>query len=101
MFNETSRYAGIETAELTMPDGRRVRYARRRLLPNGQSLPLLIEAALVAGDRLDLLAARELGDSEQYWRICDANDAMNPFDLLDPPGRRLRIPLPEASTTTG
>jgi hypothetical protein len=98
MFNETSRYAGIETVEMSMPDGRRVRYARRRLLPQCQSLPLLVEATLVAGDRLDLLAARELGDPEQYWRICDANDAMNPFDLLDPPGRRLRVPLPEASS---
>lgn len=95
MFSETSRYAGLPTAELTGPDGRTVRYVRRRFLPQGPAMPLLAEVAPADGERLDLIAARELGDPEQYWRICDANNAMNPFDLLDTPGRRLRVPLPE------
>jgi nucleoid-associated protein YgaU len=41
-------------------------------------------------DRLDLIAARTLGDPLLFWRIADANDAMNPFDLLT--RRALRIP---------
>jgi hypothetical protein len=29
------------------------------------------------------------------WRICDANDAMRPDELMETIGRRLRITLPE------
>jgi len=93
MFDETSRYAGLPTAELRLADGRRVRYARRRFLPQGASLPVLSEIATTGADRLDLLAARTLDDPELYWRICDANDAMNPANLLATPDRRLRVPL--------
>jgi len=93
MFDETSRYADLPTAETLLPDGRRVRYASRRFLPPGESLPVLSEIATTDADRLDLLAARTLDDPELYWRICDANDAMNPATLLDTPDRRLRVPL--------
>ena len=31
-----------------------------------------------AGDRLDNLAARYIGDPQQFWRLCDANGAMQP-----------------------
>jgi hypothetical protein len=43
---------------------------------------------------LDQVAARVLGDSEQFWRLCDANAALNPFDLLDELGYRVRVPSP-------
>jgi nucleoid-associated protein YgaU len=46
---------------------------------------------VVAGDRLDLLAARYFGDPFQYWRIVDANPAFTPEQLLEP-GRELIIP---------
>ena len=93
MFDETSRYAGLPTAELQLPDGRRVRYALRRFLPRGASLPAVSEIATTDADRLDLLAARTLDDPTLYWRICDANDVMNPATVLATPDRRLRIPL--------
>ncbi len=94
MFDETSRYHGLETAEHRLDDGRLVRYVRRRFLPQGARLPLLAEAVVAEGDRLDLIAARTLGDPEQFWRVCDANDAMNPFELVEP-GRRLRVGMPD------
>jgi hypothetical protein len=50
------------------------------------------------GERLDLIAARFFGDPEHFWRICDANNAMNPFDLTDGIGQRLRIPVPQVET---
>jgi hypothetical protein len=96
MFDPTSRYAPIETATATMPDGRVVVYKRRRFLPQGRAALLLAEAPVGPADRLDLIAARSLGDPEAFWRICDANDAMNPTDLESPAGRRLRVPMPEA-----
>jgi len=37
------------------------------------------------------MAGRVLGNSEGFWRICDANDCMNPWELARP-GDRLRIP---------
>jgi hypothetical protein len=94
MLEQTSRYHSIETATLATPDGRVIVYVRRRFLPRGQDMQLLAEVAVTEGDRLDLIAARTLGDAEQFWRICDANDAMRPDDLTAEPNRTLRIALP-------
>jgi hypothetical protein len=35
-----------------------------------------------------------------FWRICDANGAMQPEELTQTVGRRLRITLPEGIPTT-
>lgn len=95
MIEPSSRYAGLPLARHTLPDGREVAYVRRRFVPPASSLPLLAEVSVTEGDRLDLLAARTLGDPEQFWRIADANEAVDPFALVDVPGRVLRIPLPQ------
>jgi hypothetical protein len=95
MFDPTSRYYTLETATLTIADGRVVAYKRRRFLPQGQSMPLLLEVTITQGDRLDLITARTLGNAEAFWRVCDANDAMNPDDLTAEPGRTLRVPIPQ------
>jgi hypothetical protein len=92
MFEPSSRYSGIETKTRTMPDGRVVAYTARRLPPPGASMPTLVELQVALGDRLDLIAGRVLGDPEQFWRICDANDALRPEDL-ETVGRRIRIGL--------
>ena len=95
MFDHNSRYAPIEDAIYEAADGRRIPYKRRRFLPQGETLPLLAEVSVGEGDRLDLIAARTLGDPEAFWQVCDANNAMNPFDLTDEVGRVLRIPIPQ------
>lgn len=97
MFEQTSRYASIETTKLTTADGRTVAYVRRRFLPQGRSMPLLVEIAVAQADRLDLITYRTLGDPEHFWRVCDANDAMNPFELTDEEalGRLLKVPVPQ------
>jgi hypothetical protein len=96
MLDPTSRYASIETATITLSDGRVVAYKRRRFLPRGEDLPLLVEVTVTQGDRLDLITARTIGDPEQFWRVCDANNAMNPTDLTDEPGAVVRVPVPQA-----
>ena len=96
MFDPTSRYYAIETVQLTAPDGRVVAYKRRRFLPQGGALPLLVEVVVTEGDRLDVITARTLGDPEQFWRVADANDAMSPTELTDEIGRALRVPIPQA-----
>lgn len=95
MFEHTSRYYALETTTYTTPDGRVIAYKRRRFLPRGEEMPLLVEVTVVQGDRLDLVTARTLGDPEQFWRVCDANDAMNPPELMAEPGRTVRVPVPQ------
>jgi hypothetical protein len=95
MFDPGSRYANLPTTALTDAEGRRIAYIMRRFLPQGAALPLLVEAQVEQGDRLDLIAARTLGDPEHFWRICDANDALDPWALTEEPGRRLRVPVPQ------
>jgi hypothetical protein len=94
MFEHTSRYHGIPTA--TFADGEsQIIYKLRRFLPQGESLPLLVTVAVAGHDRLDLIAARTLGDAELFWRVGDANNAMNPFSLVAAPGTPLRVPIPQ------
>lgn len=95
MFETTSRYSTVENATLTTPGGRNIVYKKRRFLPPGENIPILVEVTVIQNDRLDMITARTLGDPEQFWRICDANNTMNPFDLTTKPGRILIIPEPQ------
>jgi len=83
MFESNSRYAQIEDGVLTTDNGQVIRFKRRRFLPDGEKMSLFQEVTVTAGDRLDLIANRFLGDPEEFWRICDANNAMYPFDLVN------------------
>ena len=94
MFPPTSRYAGLDTAFIVDRSGRQIPYRRRRLLASGDTMPEIGRVRVIAGDRLDLVTARALGDPEQFWQLCDANDAMNPFDLITAPGQSLRVGMP-------
>jgi nucleoid-associated protein YgaU len=91
MFDSNSRYAQIEDEKLTTDSGQVIRYKKRRFLPEGDKMALLQEVTVMAGDRLDLIASKILGDPEQFWRICDANNAMYPFDLISKTNKVLRI----------
>jgi hypothetical protein len=95
MFDPTSRYYQLETATYTNSDGQEITYVRRRFLPRGENLPLLVEVTVNEGDRLDLIAHRTLGAPTAFWQLCDANDAMNPVDLLAEPGETLRVAVPQ------
>ncbi len=93
MSSTTSRYYGIEKAKLKRPDESEIVYLRRRILPDASKMDVLTEYTVVQGDRLDNITARYLGDPEQFWRVCDANNAMNPSEMTAEIGKRLRIPL--------
>lgn len=94
-FPPNSRYHGGATARMILPGGREVVYLRRRFCPQPGELALLRTHRVAAGDRLDNLAARLLGDPELFWRICDANGATRPDELTETVGRVLRVPLPQ------
>jgi hypothetical protein len=95
MFDHTSRYYHLDDRIYEAPDGHQIAYKARRFLPQARDLPLLGEATGRVDERLDLIAARSLGDPLLFWQICDANNAMDPFDLVDEAGRVLRVPIPQ------
>jgi hypothetical protein len=95
MFEHTSRYYPLETAQHITLDRRSIAYKRRRFLPQGQQLPLLTEIRVAQGDRLDLITYQTLGDAEQYWQVCDANNTMNPIELTAELDQVLRVPMPQ------
>ncbi|MDV7390903.1 hypothetical protein RZS08_06110 [Arthrospira platensis SPKY1] len=100
MFSITSRYYGIETAVYTPPStpDREIIYLRRRFLPPvANSIPAG-EHSVGQGERLDNITAAALGDPEQFWRLCDANNAMHPNELTTEIGRRLIIPVIQGGT---
>ena len=101
LFPANSRYLDIETTKLVLPDGTEISYLRRRFLPPPERFALLQQYQVTQGDRLDNIAARYLGDPEQFWRICDANGAMRPDDSdrgggPDGCASRCRMAFPEA-----
>jgi nucleoid-associated protein YgaU len=83
----SSRHQDLPTYKVPAGGGEVELYVPRD--PPPQERALLHK--IVAGDRLDLLAARYFGDPFQYWRIVDANAAFTPEELLEP-GRILVIP---------
>ena len=95
MFPPTSRYYTVEISALVTAEGEPVPCLRRRFLPPSTRFALLQTHVVLGGERLDRIAAREIGDAEMFWRLCDANDAMLPDDLTAVIGRRLRVTLPE------
>ena len=95
MFAHTSRYYALETASFFSADGREHPYKRRRFLPDPADMQILAEVTVIQGDRLDNITAKSLGDPEQFWRVCDINNAMNPIELIEVFGEKIKIPLPQ------
>ena len=94
VFSPSSRYARVEVAKLELVD-ETILYVRRRFLPQPESLAVVGWHTVTDGERLDHIAARFLDDPELFWRLCDANRAMQPAELTESAGRRLAITLPE------
>ena len=100
MFAFTSRYYNIAINEHETPDGKKIVYLKRRFVPPASRFQLLQEHSVAEGERLDNITAQYLSDPAQFWRLCDANDAMCPEELTETVGRKLRITLPEGIPLT-
>jgi hypothetical protein len=94
-FPVNSRYYGIKSATLKAADGSEIPYLCRRFVPPAERLALLQVYRVSQNQRLDTIAAKYLGDPEQFWRVCDANKAMQPDELTKTVGRSIRITWPE------
>lgn len=100
LFASNSRYFGIATATLQKPGQPPMTYLLRRFLPLASNFQVVQQHTVVAGERLDHIAARFLGDPTLFWRLCDANNAMRPDELVETVGLQLNITLPEGVTGT-
>jgi len=72
-----------------------IAYKRRRFIPPTDGQTTLVEHTVTQGERLDNITARYLGDPLQFWRICDANLALDPEELTDETGRTIVITMPQ------
>lgn len=97
MFDTNSRYFNLETATINVPDEkegtREIRYVRRRIIPSAENQTTLVEHTVGQGERLDQITARYIGDPTQFWRVCDANNVLQPEELEET-GRVIKIALP-------
>jgi len=95
MFGMGSRYTSLPLLKYDDATGNVLAYVSRRFLPPSDAFSLLLLHTVVQGERLDNVTAEYLDDPQQYWRVCDANEAMSPFDLVAEPGETIRITLPQ------
>jgi hypothetical protein len=98
VFDPQSRYFGLEVRTLTevLPDGkvREIRFVGRRFIADVTEQEVVVEHTVAPGERLDNLTARFLGDPTHFWRLCDANNVLDPNGLTGEAGRVVRIVLP-------
>jgi hypothetical protein len=80
---------------VTDPDGtaHEIRCVKRRFIPLTEGMTVIVEHLVSQGERLDNITAQYLGDSTQFWRICDTNDVMKP-DELEQVGKSIKIAMP-------
>ena len=96
-FPTDSRYYGFSVQQYTAPNGQAIPYLARRIVPQpgAPNYATINTYTVRQGDRLDLIAAKYLGDPLMSWLLCDANGTVNPCDLTATPGRVLAITTPQ------
>jgi hypothetical protein len=92
MFFKGSRYENVETNIIKDSKGREIRYKKVRFMPE---IDAPMGHIVLQGDRLDNLAHQFFDDPQLFWKICDANMAMWPDDLVGVVGKIVLIPLAE------
>lgn len=92
-FPPESRYHGVPRKTREAADGRILAYLARRFVPAEQAFATRGWRQVREGERLDLIAAAEIGDPLAFWQLCDGNGAVWPEELEEP-GRELRLTLP-------
>jgi len=96
-FPTDSRYYGSATLTYTTAAGQSVSYLARRFVPQpgAPNFATVAQHTVQQGDRLDLIAAKYLGDPLMFWLLCDANGAIRPGALVETPGTVLNITTPQ------
>lgn len=90
MFFKGSRYEKVPETTIT-DGGRMIQYKTTRFIPDTTAV---VGHRVLSHERLDHIAWQHFRDAERFWRICDANRALWPDDLLEE-AAILRIPASE------
>ena len=69
-----------------------VLYLARSILPLANTLKPQTSYTIMAGDRLDNISARLLGNPMLYWMLLEANNVSDPAMLCAVPGRKIIVP---------
>ena len=88
MIDKSSRYAKTGTYAAKDASGEVIEALELRAIPKTSGV---FYHTPVEGERLDHLAHRYLRDPAKFWKICDASDVLDPFDVIVP-GRPVLIP---------
>jgi len=96
VFPTDSRYYGTGILQYALPNGQRIAYLQRRIVPQpgAPNYTTIAQHTVRQGDRLDLIASKYLGDPLIFWLLCDANGAIRPDDLVATSGKVLNITTP-------
>ncbi|WP_137861344.1 MULTISPECIES: baseplate wedge protein 53 [unclassified Sphingomonas] len=76
-----------------------VPYLARTILPLANTFKPQSSYRIQAGDRIDNIAARLLGDPLLYWMLLEANNVSDPATLCAVPGRQIIVPAVVGQTT--
>jgi nucleoid-associated protein YgaU len=88
VFLESSRYAKVRQVDALAADGRTVSALGLRRIPPTGGEPYVVTGS----DRLDLIAQRVDGDGTRWWRVADANTALDASALTAEMGAVIEIP---------
>lgn len=80
MFDDKSRYEGLETYERTDQRGRTVAVVP---VPPDSEEQFRGYHLRIQGQRVDHMAYRYLNNAAGFWRICELNDVMLPEALSE------------------
>ena len=88
MFLPNSRYAKVATVTTRLATGEEVVALKLRKLTPAAGEP----RAVVAGDRLDIIAQQSYADATLFWHVADANTSLDSRDLVAEPGDAVLVP---------
>ena len=92
MFFKGSRYEYVKEYTPTDSRGKQKKVKAIRFIH--KPVTSAFSYTIKGRDRLDLLADTYYGDPTKFWFICDANDAVFPYELLVP-ANKIVIPQEE------
>jgi hypothetical protein len=88
MATPSGRYAGL-AVRVFGHGASAIPYIALRRCPDTPADPAYF---VMQNDRPDLIAWRLLGDATAFWRLADANQTRDPFELTDTPGQSVKVP---------
>lgn len=89
-----NRYASTPTLTFAF-ESRSVSWLAPRILPLPEQVPMTGRAVMPrAGERLDQLSTRVLGDPLSAWQLTDGNPSLDPLQFIEEHAHGVDVPVP-------